>query len=376
MSRLWSLVSILPLVSSVSMGSVTAPSFNNSNVLYWQDKNDVYRATCLADKPITRENCTTNQSKYSVEVVTKRATDFVQRGMDSTSLAIAAELKQLRDSEPTVQFLNQQIAALSKQKTILQTSIDQISAQIKVDTASRKNIEEQLAFDDQQIKAIEKQLRVTPRDADLLALRAQLVDEVKIYTAKGIEVTTRLQSSQKRLTTYQSMVTGVDADLKARQVELKKYTDELDVTSPRLEQLKSELSEIQGRKAGVTEILAMLAKQDVIYRSTLFSKQLQAAFQLLERAFGAAILTPGRYKPATAASLCPQKVDILDESQVKLTYLAPCNGQTSTLACAFDGACNVVGGPFASITIKDDTHYEFANGSSKTLFVYEAPAFQ
>ena len=105
--------------SIASPGNPGAP-----NTLYWLDQGDMVRATCIVDKPTTRENCTANLGKVASAEITKRANQLGQGGVEAANANIASEIKTLKDADPSVISINQQIDSMTKQKASTQIVVN------------------------------------------------------------------------------------------------------------------------------------------------------------------------------------------------------------------------------------------------------------
>lgn len=365
-----------PDVASARLNTVTQPN-GESNFLFWQDKTDLYRGVCEPGKPVNRTNCVTNIVKLPQADVLKRAMDIGKRGVDSLALAIDAEIKALKDSDPTILSLTQQISALNQQKTGLQTAISSGTAQLQADQTLRTQIDEQLTFDNQQLKEVEKRLKTTPNDQTLLDLQLKLKIEILDYTAKSDEVGQRIKILQQRVTTQQSILTKIGTDLASKQDELKKYADSLDVYSPRLDKLKNDKAEAQAKFTAIPEVIKAIGHAEIMYRGTIWPKDMQDALVLVSRGFGGIyLITPGTYKmaPNQSSSYCPQKVEITSESKILMTFLNPCSA-SATIECENENCTGKINGGSTpvSMTIIDATHYEFSSGK-KAVFVLESPS--
>jgi hypothetical protein len=193
------------------------------------------------------------------------------------------------------------------------------------------------------------------------------------YTTKNSEVTARIQMVQQRLTTQQGIAGKVESDLVAKQAELKKYADSLDVYSPKLDQLKSDKATAQAKFAAVPKVLAAIAEADIMYRGNIWPKDMQEALTLVGRGFGGIyLITPGRYKVESGyPSFCPQKVEITPEAKIFMNFLSPCSAN-ATLGCE-DDVCRNIGGFTIEFKILDATHYNFKD-SNEAVFVLETPS--
>ena len=267
-----------------NVNSIASPS-GDTNILYWQDQTDLFRGTCLPAKPINRVNCATNVIKVPAAEISKRSMTNGQRGVDTVAAAIATEIRTLRGNDPTVLSLNQQIAALTRQKPALQSAVTAAKTQLVADSTSKAQVEERLVYVNQQLKAVEKELIKTPNDQILLDLQRNLrIDQLQ-SEAKNVELAERVAISQKRLTTQQNILAKIDADLAEKQNELKLYSDTLDVFSPRLEQLKAQKAEADATIAAVPKVMAFVADGNVVYRGNILPKDLTAALAIIDRSF-------------------------------------------------------------------------------------------
>lgn len=357
------------------LNTVTQPN-GESNFLFWQDKTDLFRGVCEQGKPINRTNCTTNMVKLPQADVLKRSMEIGKRGVDSLAVAIDAEIKALKDNDPTVLSLTQQISALNQQKAGLQSAVSTGAAQLQADKTLKTQIDEMLAFDDQQLKEIEKQLKLTPNDQTLLDLQLKLKIEVLDYTAKNAEVTQRIQTVQKRLTTQQTILAKVEMDLANKQEELKKYADSLDVYSPKLDKLKNDKAEAQAKFTAIPAVMSAISNADIMYRGTIWPKDMQEALTLVARGFGGVyLITPGTYKqePNQSTTYCPQKVEITPQSKIFMSFLSPCSAN-ATIECENENCTGKINGSSSTVTMNiiDATHYEFSSGA-KARFVLETP---
>ena len=358
--------------SSGKIMSVTAPSGEN-NILYWQDKTDLVRGVCVAGKPINRANCVAPMIKLAVADVTKRAMDMGKRGIDTFATAIAAEIKALKDSDPTVASLTQQIAALTQQKAGVEESIAAATTLLDSDRKMKAQIDEQLIDDNQQLKLVEMRLRSTPNDQSLLDLQRQLKIEILQFSDKTKEITERMQLVGQRLAAQQKILTKVETDLTTKQDELKKYADALDVYSPKLQQLRTDQSLAQAKSAAVPKVIEYIGSADVMFRGTIWPQDLQGALTIVERAFGGLfMITPGRYI-ADATNFCPQSVEVTADVKLKVNFLSPCTGGV-LLTCENEFCSNTTDSFKPTVTIIDASHYEYTQyTTTKGIFALDKP---
>lgn len=363
-----------PVAENSSLNSVANPGDPGSpNVLYWQDKTDSFKAACTADKPTTRENCAIGIIKTPSADITKRATEAGQRTLDASVAAVAAEIKTLKDADPSIQSLANQVAILTNQKNALDAGIAAETKQIAAYTASKAQLDAQIAADDAQLAAIAKELVATPNDPDLLALQAKVQSERNTFAASSAVVATRIASAQQHLAWQQATLAAVTANLKARQDELKKTYDELMVTSAKLDQLKAAQAFAQASLNGIPSVMKFIANADVTYRGNLWAAPLQDSLRLIDSAFsGTTLLNAGRYKVESgSSSLCPQKVVPTSQGNVvklNITYLSPCSGTTNTYTCDK----NVCRYSSVTVTVLDSTHYNYRDGSYNAVFKFDS----
>lgn len=357
-----------------ALSTVTSPR-GDENVLYWQDKTDLVRGVCAPGLAVNRTNCATNLAKLPQADVLKRAMDMGKRGADLTATEISAEIKALKDADPTIASLTQQIAALTQQKSGVEAAVAATAAQLESDKKTKVQIEEQLVYDKEQLKAVESRLLSSPNDETLLALQRQLKIEILQYTETLDALIPRIQSNEQRLTAQKSILTKVATDIAAKQDELKKYAETLEVDSPKLQQLKADQALAQAKLVAVPKVIESIANADVMYRSKIWPADFQGAFTIIERAFGGLfLLTPGNYKVVSGySSYCPQRVQITSDVKLKVDFLSPCTGGGALLTCN-DNVCSAVGMP--NVLIIDETHYEYSqeNRSFPGVFLLEKPA--
>ena len=354
-----------------TLTSVTKPSQSGeTNVLFWQDKADLYRGNCLYKRAINRANCSDSIVKFPVADLTKRAMDIGKRGIDSVDIAIKAEIQNITKNDPTVVSFQQQISALTAQKSALQTQINEASAQLLEDRKTKGLTDDRLSRDNEQLKLVEKQLRSNPTDEALLDQQRQLKLEIASDTGYEKSVVERIQYLEKLMKNRQTLLTKVTAEAKAKQDDLTKYMAELDVYSPRLEQLKADKVSAQAKFSALPKVLAAIANGDVTYRGTIWPTDMQDALTMVERSFGGVyLLTPGRYKMESGqGTYCPQSVRITPEAKIFMTFLSPCSA-TATIECENEN-CKGNVGVAITMTILDATHYEFST-SSKAVFAWQ-----
>lgn len=357
-----------------SMSSVASPGNpGTANTLYWQEQTDMSRATCVIDKPTTRANCTVNPVKLTIAEVTRRATQLGQGAVDSAVLSIAAEVKALKDSDPSVVSLVQQIDSLTKQKTALQAVITNDTKLIETSAKEKAAIDEKIVADDEQLAAIAKQLQQTPNDQKLLELQAKLQVERQDFFAQSTAIAAKMQTVQRHLTYQQSTSALVESNLKVKQDELKKTADELVVYSPKLEQLTTAKNDVQASLENIPQVLSLVAHADITYHGNLLTNALQGALILLDRAFEPAMeLKTGRYKVESGfTQFCPQKIEpVLQGGDVRIdtTLQTPCNGQKVSYVCDKTVCKNSTTRYF---TVLDAKHYSYVEGNNKAVFVLD-----
>lgn len=355
--------------SIASPGNPGAP-----NVLYWVDKGEMSRATCIIDKPTTRENCTANLSKIAIAEVTKRAGTLGQGGIDAANANIAAEIKALKDVDPSVVSLNQQIESMTKQKSATQIVVNTDTKLIETSTKEKAQLDERIVADDEQLAAIAKQLQMTPNDARLLELQAKVQAERLDLLNQSSAVANRIQTIQKHLAWQQSTLVSVDNAIKAKQTELKNVIDQLVVYSAKLDQLNAAGLDAQASLAGLTKVMSLIAQGDITFHGNLLNTTLQGSLILVDRSFEPAMeLKFGRYKVESGfSSFCAQKIEPLMQGgdvRIDITLQAPCNVTKLPYVCDKVSCKNNATRYF---TVMNATHYTYVEGANKAVFVLDS----
>ena len=357
-----------------TVNSISSPGNPGApNVLYWIDNGDMSRATCIVDKPTTRENCTTNLGKIAVTEVTKRASQLGQGGIDAANSNIATEIKALKDVDPAVVSLNQQLDSMTKQKAATQIVVNTDSKLIESSTKEKALLDERIAADDEQLVAIAKQLQATPNDARLLELQAKVQAERLDLLTQSNAVANRIQTIQKHLAWQQSTMISVDAAIKAKQDELKKIMEDLVVYSSKLDQLNVAKIDAQASLTGLTKVLSLIGQGDITFHGNLLNNALQGSLILVDRSFEPAMeLKFGRYKVESGfSSFCSQKIEPLMQGgdvRIDITLQAPCNVTKLPYVCDKVSCKNNATRYF---TVMNATHYSYVEGANKAVFVLD-----
>lgn len=386
MRKLWWQLSILGLgVIGVTACSRDDQNQNNSSLtdvtstssgrtfLYWQEQTDLFRAPCTQDKPINRTNCATKPVKVAAAEVSKKANDIAKTALNATVTAIAAEVKLLKDSDPSILALTQQVESLTIQKTSVRNAITTDTKQIEADTALKTQLDEQLVYDNQQLSAIAKQLRATPNDRDLIILRAQVQAQFNEHTAKSTAVISRLERVQQHLAKQNETYSVVEAALMARQSELTKFLAEVEVFSPKLDLLRMAHAEALATLNAIPEVLKYIGKGNIIFRGGIWPKDYQNALAKIEQAFGPiSLLNAGTYAVESGYSgFCKQKVEPISDTQIDITFLPSCTEKVVHHICVNE-VCTAKD-VNTSFTIMNPTHYKFKSGGYEAVFVATQP---
>lgn len=357
-----------------SVNSIASPGNPGApNTLYWVEQGEMSRATCIVDKPTTRANCTTNLGKVPVADVTKRAAQLGQGGIDAATANIATEVKALKDIDPSVISLNQQIDAMTKQKASMQIVVNTDTKMIESSTKEKAQLDERVTADDEQLVAIAKQLQMTPNDARLLELQAKVQAERLDLLNQSTAVANRIQTIQKHLAWQQSALVSLDNAIKAKQDELKNILDQLVVYSAKLDQLNAVKLDAQASLTGLTKVMSLIAQGDITFHGNLLNNALQGSLILVDRSFEPAMeLKFGRYKVESGfSSFCAQKIEPLMQGgdvRIDITLQAPCNINKLPYICDKVSCKNNATRYF---TVMNSTHYTYVEGANKAVFVLD-----
>lgn len=346
----------------------------STEVLYWQDQNDIVRGNCIANKPASRSNCTLSVMRLSLAELNKRIAERLRKEFQILAKKIDAEAEELRNTDVSVLSLRQQINALMKQKDALSLVITNITENLRIETDLSAKLAEQLADYDVQLQGIDARLRETPGDSFLLALKSKVLDDRANYERKKHDTDARLVTGHKRLESQTAILIKLDSDLKAKQDELKTYLDFLELYSPKLDQLRHDVVLILQKQDLVSEVLQYIAKDDITYRDFFWSEDLRRALVLVNQAFSGSLgLKPGIFKVESGyKQFCPQKISVTTGADLDVVFLPPCASAEKIHICEKDVCRN--GDSGTVITVRDETHYEFLSSGFSGVFAWDPTA--
>lgn len=343
-------------------------------VLYWQDQKDIVRGNCMAGKPVHRSNCTLSVMRLSLAELNQRVKERSQQKLNLLSKEIMLESETLLKSDVTVQSLHQQIAALLRHDMTLRANVADLMNDLHANTELSAKFANQLIDYMQQLRAIELQLRDNPRDPYLLTLQTTVQTEQANCQKQKQDADQRVGTTQRRLELQTPIFAQIESNLKAKQYELKTYLEELELYSPKLEQLKHEERLTQRKITLVPQVLASITNDDISYRDDIWSVDLRGALALINQAFSGSLgLRPGVFKLESGyRDFCPQKTTVTMGADLDVVFLPPCSSAEKIHVCEKDVCKNAESGTV--IKVRDETHYEFLSSGYTGVFALDAGA--
>lgn len=354
----------------------TPGSPGDANVLFWIEDDHMHMAACSKGVPTTRANCNLQVAKSPSADVVQKATAAATAEYDRVNGLVSAEVKALKDSDPTVVALNSEIQILTTQKATLDKAVTTAKSQIDAWTSEKSSKEVQIAHDDLQLAAIAKALEATPNDVDLLKQQADYRAERDQYAADVAALNDLINKTSARMAYDKSTLAGVVTELADSQAQLKKVYAELQVTSPKLDSLVQALNLSKKSGDAIPQVVTMIHTSAIIYRGNGLSDAAQEALRLISISFKPQyVLNPGRYQVESGySSYCPQKAEptmvgtVL--KSVKLTYLSPCGGASDVYSCSG----NLCTSSSYRMRVMDPTHYSFNSGYGDAVMKFVSPS--
>lgn len=361
-----------------SLADVANPGTpGEANAVFWVEQEQMVRAGCPAETLPSRSNCVTDIQRSPLAATTQNANATAAKELQAAAAETAQEIVKLKDNDPTVIAIKAEIQTVTTQKAALERAVASSTAELaKLDTAKTAK-EAVVAYDDSQLAAVNKALEGSPADVDLLALKAQLTAERATYAAALVEINARIAAVTARQTYDSTTLAAASTHLTESQANLTKVYGELEVSSDRLDALKTKQALAEEAKAGISQVIALIRSETVTYRSNLFSLALQESLRIISDSFQPSIvLTPGRYeREGSSTSYCPQLAEPTMQGStlvsLKLTYLSPCGGASNVYRCT-NNRC--VADSWVA-TVIDSTHYSYSGGSGVATFKFIRASF-
>jgi hypothetical protein len=365
-----------PQVSSLS--DVVSPGdLNDTNSLFWIDQDQAFKGDCAVGAPATRENCQTKVIKMAVTALTQGAGAVYSSKDSSLQTQIAAEVKLLKESDPTVKELTTQIGTLTAMKADLEKATASEANLLKTKTDAKAVLDKQLAFVTAQLAEIEKALAATPNDTQLQKLRMDRLDEKQSLTVSIAQAADEIAELTAVLAWHNGELDNCKKSLADTQAKLKTTYDALKVSSPNLNALKASLAFTKKAAAEVENVVGLMKVNAISFKSNLFSAERQDALKTLSSSF--VIPTPikeGRYEVLSGyTNFCPQRLQIKAVQgvlqTVTTTYLSPCGGGSTTHSCSK----LVCQSSSATVTILSESKYEYRESSTRVaVFAFKSPS--
>jgi hypothetical protein len=363
-------------VQSAKTADIASPGqVGEDNALIWMDQGKVFVGQCVKGSPVSRANCGTNTTQRSLEETRKSANDNALAESRKVASDVDAETKRLKDSDPSITSLRNQVATLANQKQALTSSTDTVSASLKLNQGRKVILDRDIEDRNGQIAAIDKRLAQTPNDEDLMALRAQLVAERSLMVRDLGMVSAQIDTLTRRLAWENQQLADVTSKLTAAEKVLQDTYDTLIVTSDALVTLNQRMALIQAATTGLGQIFDYISRADIVYRGQLFSRAQQLALTWIVTQ--QVTLDQGRYVVESGhTSFCPQQVRTQYANgvlaKVTLSYLSPCSGTTNEYLC-INKVCSFSSSRVVTVLSRD--HYRFKDGSDEAIFKFERAEF-
>jgi hypothetical protein len=349
---------------------------NDSNKLIWQDQGKIYTGSCAKDLPVNRANCSANIAQQTLEQATKKANENAQRDLSKATYDVNAEIKSLKDKDPSIIAMKADIANLSKQRDELAKTTAATSKALKSQQDLKPKFEAEISNRDAQIVAIDKRLQQTPNDHDLIRLRLQLSDERARFAERLAACVAMIDTLTKKLDWDNKELSDVNSDLLVAEKELKDAYDTLPVTSEQLVSLQSRLSLVQAGIAAMPGVFEYISRADITYRGNLLSPQQQLTLTWIM--VSSVTLEQGRYVVESGyTDFCDQQVRTEYSNyvltKIQITYLSPCGGSSEVFTC---GEATCGNSSNKTVTVLSRDHYRFKRGSDVAVFKFSRADWQ
>lgn len=343
-----------------------------SNTLLWFDQDKLFRGDCQPNQTLNRAHCAGNVSSQPLASIQTRTEAALAQNLTELTARQAAEVKRLKDADPTVIALTQQIAAQTTQKAALDHAVatyTQTLAAAKTDLAANQATVTEL---EAQIVAINARLAQDPQNRDLLRLREQSLQDQAVAAGRVEELTALVNTTQAQLTNAQTELAEVQTELTAMQAEYQTTYAALVVQSTALDSLVKEIKFANDVKSRIAAVLELIKQSDITYRGNLLNEIDRETLKRINAIMGTATgLKPGRYEDSTNY-YCPQRATPRIEggrmTGLALTFLSPCGGSGVTMTCTG----NNCSGSGYRVVVKNDENYSFADGGNVGNFVFKS----
>jgi len=344
------------------------------NTLFWTEGTDLMIANCPKDKPVTRAHCNVNTRKQPLTQAQATTKQTLTNSIDQLNAQIAAEIKALKDADPTVRALQSKVQTLTDQKSRLSASISTHQSELTTAQAEKTKLDSYITQIDLELARITKALEANPRDPELLASQEIYMEQKSSFTEQSTAFAETIAALTRKIAWENATLEKVTTDLTATQQELTKVYAELEVTSPKLVQLNGDLKNTQKTHSKVDAVFQKIGRADVTYLGSTFSANEQTVLTLLKSSMGSGLKQGTYQKEPGGYNFCPQRVTPTISNgvmtSVRLTYLSPCGGSSETYTCS-QNSCKLSSNR-AEVKVLGFERYEFIDSGYKAFFKFQS----
>ena len=108
-------------------------------------------------------------------------------------------------------------------------------------------------------------------------------------------IVTEIKTAENKVKEHRVNIAKIDLDINEKQKLLQKTYNEIFVTTPELEKLRSEQLVFQDGVKELSKAFGYIAQTPIVYRSSIWPDSLRNALKLINRTFDAPHFTEGKY---------------------------------------------------------------------------------
>lgn len=344
-----------------------------ANALYWIDGENIFRGNCTANAVPTRGNCGLNVASGNAAKAKEGTIAVLAKDVASSTANRDLIIKKLKDADPVVISLRQEIATLTASVNSLGTAVKNfdisIAAQQKVLDADNVIVADLAS----QLAAVDAALANKPGDAELTKLRAELVLEKAHADAVSADDAQKLAELVNARTQSQTALTADSEELAATKAQLDAFYASLVVNSPELVAVKKLLADLVQAQLEVETVFGFIATAGVSYRANLLSVAQRAVIERIP--LSSLILKAGIYRrPSSSGFDCNHKIAVSTQQNTLAVSWIECSATSgipsqTTFTCNDQKICkaSISGQGDRQIRVINSTSYEYSSSTTKDI---------
>lgn len=260
-----------PRNTSVTRDIATPGTLGAVNTMVWYDTDVVVAGECAVGQPIVRANCQTIRGRKAYMDVVNGVDQAIVADISAENAAHDAEVARLRDTDPVVQSLRQQITQLNADISTQTAANTTLTSNLTNLQATLQDEHLDITQTEQQISEVNLRLASDPGNQELLRLRDQLIAERQTLVSNHDATQLQINQTTSALQAGRDTIVSKTMSLQSKEAELNQRLVTLPVTSPALDHIAASINDLMTQRSREPVVLNQLRDGGLVYRTNVLT---------------------------------------------------------------------------------------------------------